>query len=63
MIVNNKDAFEVSTKKGTGPILDTKNEILGYVADLCSRIKSKGLRSKTRKKLLFNLRNKYGAIV
>ena len=40
-----------------------KEEALKYVDALCANIADKKVRKATRKELLFNLRNKYGAIV
>jgi hypothetical protein len=44
-------------------VFKDKEEALKYVNALCANIQDKRIRKIARKKLLFNLRNKYGAIV
>jgi hypothetical protein len=44
-------------------VFKDKAEALKYVNALCANIQDKRIRRSTRKKLLYNLRNKYGDIV
>ena len=40
-----------------------KKELLKYIDALCANIENKKMRKTVKKELLFNLRNKHGAIV
>ena len=42
---------------------DSPEELKLYIDALCANIEDKAIRKKTKKDLLFKLRNEYGAIV
>ena len=44
-------------------VFEDGKELLKYINALCANIVDKSIRRKTKKDLLFKLRNEYGAIV